>query len=116
MSKTFSVPIAIVVRTTTRAGRMLGTVMCRNMPSPLSPSSLAASMMSSGMALIDAERTVMANPVWIHTITMIRNDVFWGWLSSCLLYTSDAADEEDSVDLGGRRIIKKKKTEQNASK
>ena len=27
----------------------------------------------------------------------------------CLLYTSDAADEEDSVDLGGRRLIKKKK-------
>ena len=27
---------------------------------------------------------------------------------NCLLYTSDAADEEDSVDLGGRRIIKKK--------
>src|SRR5664280_3798165 len=27
----------------------------------------------------------------------------------CLLYTSDAADEEDSVDLGGRRIIKQKK-------
>ena len=27
--------------------------------------------------------------------------------SICLLYTSDAADEEDSVDLGGRRIIKK---------
>ena len=26
----------------------------------------------------------------------------------CLLYTSDAADEEDSVDLGGRRVIKKK--------
>src|SRR5664280_3551376 len=26
----------------------------------------------------------------------------------CLLYTSDAADEEDSVDLGGRRIINKK--------
>src|SRR5664280_1526966 len=25
---------------------------------------------------------------------------------NCLLYTSDAADEEDSVDLGGRRIIK----------
>src|SRR5664279_4312301 len=23
--------------------------------------------------------------------------------SGCLLYTSDAADEEDSVDLGGRR-------------
>ena len=28
--------------------------------------------------------------------------------TSCLLYTSDAADERSSVDLGGRRIIKKK--------
>ena len=27
---------------------------------------------------------------------------------TCLLYTSDAADELDGVDLGGRRIIKKK--------
>src|SRR5664279_6560907 len=61
-------------------------------------------------------------------------DCFWGWITvcrpiarpsrggpiriampssstsiTCLLYTSDAADEEDSVDLGGRRIIKKKK-------
>ena len=27
---------------------------------------------------------------------------------TCLLYTSDAADERTSVDLGGRRIIKKK--------
>src|SRR5678816_4462898 len=26
--------------------------------------------------------------------------------STCLLYTSDAADERSSVDLGGRRIIK----------
>eukprot|EP00658_Telonema_sp_P-2_P057555 TRINITY_DN4599_c0_g1_i4.p1 TRINITY_DN4599_c0_g1~~TRINITY_DN4599_c0_g1_i4.p1 ORF type:complete len:289 (+),score=46.41 TRINITY_DN4599_c0_g1_i4:215-1081(+) len=31
------------------------------------------------------------------------------YFATCLLYTSDAADEEDSVDLGGRRIIKKKK-------
>ena len=31
-------------------------------------------------------------------------------LRGCLLYTSDAADERSSVDLGGRRIIKKKKT------
>ena len=37
----------------------------------------------------------------------------WGLLrasNTCLLYTSDAADERSSVDLGGRRIIKKKKT------
>src|SRR5678815_289855 len=30
-------------------------------------------------------------------------------INPCLLYTSDAADERSSVDLGGRRIIKKKK-------
>ena len=29
--------------------------------------------------------------------------------STCLLYTSDAADDMQCVDLGGRRIIKKKK-------
>ena len=29
--------------------------------------------------------------------------------AACLLYTSDAADERSSVDLGGRRILKKKK-------
>ena len=28
--------------------------------------------------------------------------------NDCLLYTSDAADERSSVDLGGRRIINKK--------
>ena len=32
-------------------------------------------------------------------------------LACCLLYTSDAADERSSVDLGGRRIIKKKNRE-----
>ena len=29
----------------------------------------------------------------------------------CLLYTSDAADERSSVDLGGRRLIKTKNRE-----
>ena len=33
----------------------------------------------------------------------------------CLLYTSDAADERSSVDLGGRRIIKKKNKDVNES-
>ena len=31
-------------------------------------------------------------------------------INTCLLYTSDAADERSSVDLGGRRIIKKTNT------
>ena len=34
-------------------------------------------------------------------------------LRGCLLYTSDAADERSSVDLGGRRIIKKKNNASN---
>ena len=33
----------------------------------------------------------------------------------CLLYTSDAADERSSVDLGGRRIIKKKTRQESAT-
>ena len=32
-----------------------------------------------------------------------------GHINICLLYTSDAADDLLCVDLGGRRIIKKKK-------
>ena len=35
-------------------------------------------------------------------------------LTVCLLYTSDAADERSSVDLGGRRILKKKKQRKTA--
>ena len=36
-------------------------------------------------------------------------------MEACLLYTSDAADERSSVDLGGRRIIKKKKSTQECT-
>src|SRR5450756_3213424 len=34
----------------------------------------------------------------------------WALAGRCLLYTSDAADDLLCVDLGGRRIIKKKNT------
>ena len=33
-------------------------------------------------------------------------------IATCLLYTSDAADDGESVDLGGRRIITKKTSSQ----
>src|SRR5678816_4907601 len=39
----------------------------------------------------------------------VRDTEYQGVVNTCLLYTSDAADERSSVDLGGRRIIKKKK-------
>ena len=35
-------------------------------------------------------------------------DIRFCLYNGCLLYTSDAADERSSVDLGGRRIIKQK--------
>ena len=42
----------------------------------------------------------------VSSLDKFKEDLF----KICLLYTSDAADERSSVDLGGRRIIKKKKT------
>ena len=52
----------------------------------------------------------------------LGNSVLGEWCNlgadtnTCLLYTSDAADERSSVDLGGRRIIKKKKKMTNTQK
>ena len=44
---------------------------------------------------------------WVFTI---MKNTFINNYRRCLLYTSDAADDLLCVDLGGRRIIKKKKT------
>src|SRR5450756_3222187 len=48
---------------------------------------------------------------WVEEYKKHRIDPFPGKrkLHACLLYTSDAADDLLCVDLGGRRIIKKKK-------
>ena len=43
----------------------------------------------------------------------ITNKLLASRVKNCLLYTSDAADERSSVDLGGRRIIKKKKSDKS---
>eukprot|EP00826_Nyctotherus_ovalis_P057293 TRINITY_DN7827_c0_g1_i18.p1 TRINITY_DN7827_c0_g1~~TRINITY_DN7827_c0_g1_i18.p1 ORF type:complete len:377 (+),score=113.11 TRINITY_DN7827_c0_g1_i18:233-1363(+) len=69
-------------------------------------------------SIFDAKAGIMLSPTFVKVISWYDNE--WGYshrmldfinymIKSCLLYTSDAADEEDSVDLGGRRIIKKKK-------
>ena len=49
---------------------------------------------------------LLSRPVWGHVrrVAPVSQPH-----DSCLLYTSDAADERSSVDLGGRRIIKKKR-------
>src|SRR5678815_1591339 len=45
----------------------------------------------------------------VQLVTELHCPHHFAQLGDCLLYTSDAADERSSVDLGGRRIIKKKK-------
>ena len=52
------------------------------------------------------EQTLMADEGW-HSKSRSRAPTEGA--RPCLLYTSDAADERSSVDLGGRRIIKKQR-------
>ena len=56
----------------------------------------------------------------VDNIRQIREEVTYrpteGRYKVCLLYTSDAADEEDSVDFGGRRVIKKKTNEETGDR
>ena len=48
------------------------------------------------------------NPSLYEQVLLLDGNDDRGIDVGCLLYTSDAADERSSVDLGGRRIIKKK--------
>ena len=50
------------------------------------------------------------NQLWVHNPVAVDPDGdSLSYEPTCLLYTSDAADDLLCVDLGGRRIIKKKK-------
>ena len=55
------------------------------------------------LPLDDADQVVLTASVHPDVLLAAKR------INTCLLYTSDAADERSSVDLGGRRIIKKKK-------
>ena len=50
-----------------------------------------------------------------HQAQAVRQHIVELHVGCCLLYTSDAADERSSVDLGGRRIIKKKKKQRSVT-
>ena len=54
------------------------------------------------------QRRILETYAREHRFTNLSFFVDDGYSGTCLLYTSDAADELDGVDLGGRRIIKKK--------
>ena len=73
---------------------IIGYLSISFLPAILPMALLFAVLMSYGRLSADSE------------ITALR-------ASGCLLYTSDAADERSSVDLGGRRIIKKKTKKHN---
>eukprot|EP00656_Telonema_subtile_P033358 TRINITY_DN3694_c0_g1_i1.p2 TRINITY_DN3694_c0_g1~~TRINITY_DN3694_c0_g1_i1.p2 ORF type:complete len:119 (+),score=13.68 TRINITY_DN3694_c0_g1_i1:76-432(+) len=57
------------------------------------------------MGTRSADDVKLSKAMWTRRVTAIG--CFNEESKICLLYTSDAADEEDSVDLGGCRIIKK---------
>mgnify|MGYP003379293725 CR=1 FL=1 len=54
----------------------------------------------------DVQRKILSLPISFFDST--KSGALVSRIMTCLLYTSDAADERSSVDLGGRRIIKKK--------
>src|SRR5450756_424034 len=101
-------------------------------PAPLPPSLMTALMVSSVFVLKFKARLVppsdrlplmaAAPPLTALTLTLLfkmsrppRPLSTSAPSQSCLLYTSDAADDLLCVDLGGRRIIKKKKKKKQKS-
>ena len=60
-----------------------------------------------GSIRANTSATTMSRPGWPKRSASSWTQGRGPWWS-CLLYTSDAADELLCVDLGGRRIIKKK--------
>ena len=73
------------------------------------------------MCIRDRNKTSNINQFFMEIIPETQGGMFLSATFSkrpntCLLYTSDAADERSSVDLGGRRIIKKKKKTKRCGK
>ena len=62
---------------------------------------------------LDTIKTVFQDFALVNGTWVVRGEPVRPQDITCLLYTSDAADERSSVDLGGRRIFKKKKRRNN---
>src|SRR5678816_2491598 len=85
----------------------------RRESTPMNPLNTVRGAMISGFVLALLV-TFAISPTTFHELGLARwfhilAGITWIGLLYyfCLLYTSDAADERSSVDLGGRRIIKK---------
>ena len=75
------------------------------------------SLVGSEMCIRDRDQKALFIHGIVHNRIPFFRILFFGFLvgdnlNTCLLYTSDAADDLLCVDLGGRRIIKKKKNKQ----
>src|SRR5450756_2939318 len=79
------------------------------------PDTTVKNLDALGFSQHDAERweQLVKRPYGIVLVTGPTGSGKTTTLYSCLLYTSDAADDLLCVDLGGRRIIKKKKKQKN---
>src|SRR5450756_3170787 len=64
---------------------------------------------------IEIENALISHPKVTECGVSGVPDELRGEVASCLLYTSDAADDLLCVDLGGRRIIKKKNNKKETS-
>eukprot|EP00657_Telonema_sp_P-1_P001840 TRINITY_DN1455_c0_g1_i1.p1 TRINITY_DN1455_c0_g1~~TRINITY_DN1455_c0_g1_i1.p1 ORF type:complete len:111 (-),score=4.44 TRINITY_DN1455_c0_g1_i1:19-351(-) len=92
------------------------------MPSSSSNNSARTTRRSSGASMpilmdpfpVRITFTRMSSPIRIPSANFrVKTSIVvtpFVYSKTCLLYTSDAADDLLCVDLGGRRIIKKKKT------
>src|SRR5678816_4893153 len=77
-----------------------------------SPEQVEEQLLSGSTIMSVPHKTVQSTASTAHTADVPGGSALPGGFASrdagaCLLYTSDAADERSSVDLGGRRIIKK---------
>src|SRR5665811_2588217 len=78
---------------------------------------LESQFVGTGDVLVDAANPVQQRKLRMqmqmrklgHAHVLSGNTCAVRLVNGCLLYTSDAADDLTRVDLGGRRIIKKKK-------
>ena len=79
----------------------VGNLYLESSPSGLRRCAFVSS--SSALAPADLFSAQPDNPLLNDALIQLRE-----YFQGCLLYTSDAADDLLCVDLGGRRIIKKK--------
>src|SRR5450756_3181500 len=83
----------------------LSCTFCRSLPASGSVSAMLA--VTSPLANLGRYAAFISSSANLLTVSAMSCSP--KMFMSCLLYTSDAADDLLCVDLGGRRIIKKKK-------